>query len=99
VRVVRRPKFVDDLSDAYAWIAPNSEMAAERLLDGVEATVARLIKFPLIGAGRETLAPGLRSIRVRPFRHLVFYRIEDDQVVLIRLLHDARMLENEDYRA
>ncbi|HEY5049057.1 MAG TPA: type II toxin-antitoxin system RelE/ParE family toxin, partial [Rhizomicrobium sp.] len=63
----------------------------------VEATAARLIKFPLIGAPREALAPGLRSIRVRPFRHLMFYRIEDNEIVLIRLLHDARILENQDY--
>ncbi len=37
MRVVRRPRFLDDLYDAYAWIASDSETAAERLLDRVDA--------------------------------------------------------------
>lgn len=97
VRVVRHQKFIDDLYDAYAWIAPDSERAAERLLDRVDATVERLLQHPMIGAPREPLAAGLRSIRVRPFRHVIFYRVTDDEVVLIRLLHDARALEKQDY--
>lgn len=97
MRVVRRPKFLDDLSEAYAWIAPDSERAAERLLDRVDATIERLQQYPLVGALREHLAPGLRFIRVRPFRHLIFYRVGSDEIVLIRLLHGARALEKQDY--
>lgn len=97
MRVVRSPKFLDDLAAAYAWIAPDSVRAAERLLDRVEATVERLGQYPLIGALRESLGPGLRSIRVGPFRHLVFYRVEADRIVLLRLLHGARALERQDY--
>ncbi|MFM9864312.1 MAG: type II toxin-antitoxin system RelE/ParE family toxin [Micropepsaceae bacterium] len=95
MRVVRRPQFLDDLYDAYAWINPDSERAAERLIERVEAMIERLGQYPMIGAPREPLAPGLRSIRVRPFRHLIFYRIGDDEIVLIRLLHSARALEQE----
>lgn len=97
VRVVRRPKFVDDLSDAYAWIATSGERAGERLLDRADATIERLGRYPLIGAPRDSLAAGLRSIRVRPFRHLIFYRVEEDEIVLIRFLHGARALELQDY--
>ena len=98
MRVVRRPEFLDDLYDAYAWIAPESERAAERLLDRVEATIARLRQFPKAGAQRESLAPDLRSIRVRPFRHLIFYRAGEQEIVLIRLLHGARALEKQVYQ-
>jgi toxin ParE1/3/4 len=97
VRVDRRPKFLEDIYDAYAWIAPDSEKAAERLLDRVDATIKRLMQYPMIGAPRDTLAPGLRSIRVRPFRHLIFYRVSGEDIVLIRLLHGARELERQEY--
>lgn len=99
MRVVRRPRFLDDLYDAYAWIASDSEPAAERLLDRVEAAVERLRGFPMAGAPRENLAPGLRSIRLRPYRHIVFYRVDADEIMLVRLLHGARALERQDYGA
>lgn len=99
VRVVRRPQFLDDLYAAYAWIAPESVSAAERLLDRVDLTIDRLRLHPLIGAPREALAPGLRSIRVRPFRHLIFYRASANEIELIRLLHGAHALEAQDYGA
>jgi toxin ParE1/3/4 len=90
---------LDDLYDAYAWIAPDSEKAAERLLDQVDVAITRLIRFPMIGAPRENLAPGLRSIRVRPFRHIIFYRVSGEEIVLIRLLHGAREMERRDFRS
>ena len=90
MRIERRPKFLDDLADAYAWIAPDNEAAAERLLDLVETTIDRVSRFPHIGAPREALGPGLRSIRVRPFRVLLFYRAGEDAITLIRLMHGAQ---------
>jgi plasmid stabilization system protein ParE len=97
VRVVFRPKFLDDLSDSYAWIAPESLTSAERLFLRVDATIGRLQRHPMIDASREALAPGLRSIRARPFPHLIFYRLREDEVVLIRLLHGGRLLESQEY--
>ncbi|MFZ4072218.1 MAG: type II toxin-antitoxin system RelE/ParE family toxin [Caulobacterales bacterium] len=65
-----------------------------RLLALTEATIARLERFPLIGVPREELAAGLRSIRIRPFPHLIFYRVDGEMVTLVRLLHGARDLAN-----
>jgi plasmid stabilization system protein ParE len=61
-------------------------------------TIVRIARYPLIGAPRDALAEGLRSIRVRPFRHLIFYRVQDSELILIRLLHGAIALERQDYR-
>ena len=97
MRIVRRPKFLVDIKDAYDWIAPDSEKAAEHLLDRIDATIARLGQYPLIGAFRQELAPELRSIRVRPFKHLIFYRVSGNRVVLVRLLHGAQALAKQDY--
>lgn len=92
MRVIRRPKFVDDLADTYVWIAADNVAAADRLLAVTEAAVSRLGRFPFIGAPREELGAGLRSIRIRPFPHLMFYRVGDEVVTLIRLLHGSRDL-------
>ena len=92
MRVLRRPRFVEDLYEAYAWIAADSEPAAERLLDRVEVAIDRLQQYPMAGAPRENLTPGLRSIRAVPFRHLIFYRVTGEDIVLIRLLHGVRNL-------
>jgi toxin ParE1/3/4 len=98
LRVIRRPKFLDDRYDAYAWIASESERSAERLQDRIEAAIEHLREFPMTGVPREELAVGLRSIRVRPFQYIIFYRVSEDEIVLIRLLHSARALERQDYQ-
>ncbi len=95
MNILRRPKFVSDLADAYAWIAEGNVPAAERLLSLTEAVITRLERFPYIGAPREALGPGLRSIRIRPYPHLLFYRVDGDDVTLIRMLHSARDLPNQ----
>jgi toxin ParE1/3/4 len=97
VRLVYRPSFVDDLARSYTWIAQENLSAAERFLDIVEAAALRLTDFPDMGAPRDELRLGLRSLRVRPFKHLVFYRTEGANVVLIRLLHGAQDLPKRSY--
>jgi toxin ParE1/3/4 len=96
MQVIRRPKFVDDLASSYAWIPSDNIAAAERLLSLTAVTVARLQRFPFIGVPREELGAGLRSIRISPFPHLLFYRVEGRVITLIRLLHGARDLPRTD---
>jgi toxin ParE1/3/4 len=98
LRIIRRPKFLVGLDEAYRWIARDSTPAGERLLESVRATVERVKRYPMTGTPREDLAPELRSIRVRPFRHLIFYRFSDQELELIRLLRGARALEKQDYK-
>jgi plasmid stabilization system protein ParE len=45
MRVLRRPRFVDDLSDAYAYLAAQSPASADRLLDEVEALIESTVKI------------------------------------------------------
>lgn len=44
-----------------------------------------LLQRPAIGAPRHDIAPGYRSHPVG--RHLIFYRVEDKSVVIVRVLH------------
>jgi toxin ParE1/3/4 len=93
MRVLRRPTFVDDLSDAYAYLADRNPLAADRLLDDVEAAASLLAIFPELGRLREELRPGIRSYRLPRFQQILLYRLSDDVVILLRLLHGARDIE------
>jgi toxin ParE1/3/4 len=90
-----RPRFIDDLSDAYAYIAERSPRSGDRLLDEVEAVVALLTAFPEVGRRRDELRANVRSFRVRRFGYILFYRTEPDQVVLLRLIHGALDVKSE----
>ena len=90
MRVVRRPLFLDDLTEAYAYLAEQSPRAADDFLDEVEALVDLLTVLPKLGRPRDELRPGVRSFRVRRFRHLLFYRLSGEDLVLLRILHGAR---------
>jgi toxin ParE1/3/4 len=92
-RILWRPRFLDDLTEAYAYLADRNPASADRLLDEVELAVQLLAAFPEIGRPREELRPGIRSFRLRRFRHVVFYRRTKDQIVLLRILHGARDIQ------
>ena len=84
----------EDLTEAYLHIGTDSPAAAERLLEAVEETIAFLLESPSAGRRREWCSPhlrGVRSWRVNGFRaYLIFYRVEEDGLRIVRLLHGAR---------
>jgi toxin ParE1/3/4 len=93
VRILRRSKFIDDLTEAYAYLAERSPSAADRLLDDVEAVADLLAAFPRFGRPRDELRPGVRSYRLPRFQYIVIYRNEDDTIMFLRLLPGARDIE------
>jgi toxin ParE1/3/4 len=61
------------------------------MLDSIGEKLRLLAVTPAIGRERPELAPGLRSL---PFgSYLLFYRVSDDGIDLVRVLHAARDLE------
>ena len=92
MRVVRRKRFLSDLASAHTHLTSKSPAAAEGFLVEVERLVNLLHEFPKVGRGREELSPGVRSFRVRRYRHLLFYRAHPDRLILLRLIHGARKI-------
>jgi toxin ParE1/3/4 len=90
VRVSRRQKFVEDVSEAHIFLVPRSRNAADRLLDDIERLAELLSRFPEVGKRRAQLGDGVRSFPLRRMGYIVFYRVEQDRVMLLRLLHGAR---------
>lgn len=86
--VCRRPLAADDIAEIWDHIADDSLRAADRWIDKLDEQFALLATQPLMGRGRDELAPGLRSF---PFgRYVIFYEPIKGGIDIVRLLHSAR---------
>jgi toxin ParE1/3/4 len=74
IRIFSNDQFGKDVADAY--------------FRGFGAAFARLRDHPLIGALEEDLGANVRCLGHRS--HNIFYRIDDDVVIISRILHKAR---------
>jgi toxin ParE1/3/4 len=92
----KRPRARRDLVESYAYIGRENADAAERFLDAAEETIRSVVNMPGLGTPREYLnnrLSGLRSVPIRGFRNwLLFYRVVQEHVEVVRVLHGARDL-------
>ncbi len=61
---------------------------ADAYLQGLRGCFDRLLDFPAIGRIYPGVTPEIRVLSYR--RHRIFYRVEADQVVIVRVLHERR---------
>lgn len=79
----------NDLLEAWLYVAEDSVIAADRMLDQIEAEVIRLLDQPLMGRERNELSPGIRSWPTST-PYILFYFPNEHGVVVARVLHHAR---------
>ena len=94
-RYLAKPAVGDDLLHSAEWIALDNPDAARRFLDTAFKSFEFLAGFPEGGPRARLKHERLRNIRFwvlpPPFnRWLVFYRIEDEAVIIVRVLHSAQ---------
>lgn len=79
-----------DIRDRVAVLAQDYDVA-DRYVGRMEARIATLAEFPNRGTPRPDLGLGVRSI---PFerRRVIFYRVDADKVLVLRVLDGARDL-------
>jgi toxin ParE1/3/4 len=80
-----------DLDGIWIYIAQESGSAeiADRVLDSVGKTLRVIRLFPYAGRSREAdLRPGVRSFPAG--NYVIFYRIEQSGVYILRVLHGSR---------
>lgn len=98
LRLRQSDYFWADMARRVDWYRDHaSPEIAERFVDTVQQTLQTLTQTPALGRLRFANQPelaGLRSWRVvRPFqRHLIFYRIDAEDLLAERLIHGARDL-------
>jgi len=84
-----------DLLDIWTYVAANDPSAADRILDRIEGVFRSIAEHPELGRERPDIASGLRSFAVMSW--VVFYRVENETIVIARVLHGARDLDEMDY--
>jgi toxin ParE1/3/4 len=88
VRLVWTRPALQQLSEAREYIAIDNPAAAGRQIERIELGVNRLKAFPMLGRGG--LQPGTREFPVPGTPYIVVYRVRDDRLRILAILHGAR---------
>jgi toxin ParE1/3/4 len=97
-QLIIRNLATQDLRQQANYILINGNVgAAEQFLEQAEATFAQILTVPRIGKSVSFLLERMgevRQWRIKNFQeYLVFYRVQDDRIEILRILHGARDLE------
>lgn len=97
MKLVVQPRARRDLKEFAVYLAQREEKAAARFSRAVAATFDMLRHFPALGGLQEFASPALEGIRVWPVRrfknYLIYYRIAERRILVLRVLHGARDAE------
>lgn len=92
--IILRQLALEDVQDAIDHYRDQAgERTAVDVVDALEHTFETIARHPAVGSmrwGVEMGLPGLRSLPVGGFPHLVFYVDRADHVDVWRILHGAR---------
>jgi len=88
---VQRTRQADaDLLEIWVYIAENNVEAANSTIYAIGRRCHDCADLPGMGRRRDDLALGLRSITEG--NYIIFYRLVDDGIQIVRVLHGARDL-------
>ncbi|CCV14818.1 type II toxin-antitoxin system RelE/ParE family toxin [Mesorhizobium sp. STM 4661] len=88
------PQAAVDLEDIGDYIASHNPNAAIRLVDALEKRWHLLTLYPFSGPLRDDIAPGIRHLVVGEY--LTLYRVGDEAIEIVRVLHGRRRIEAHD---
>jgi toxin ParE1/3/4 len=77
-----------EIDEIFSFIAKDNVNAAAAVVDHAWATIDRLGHFPRLG--QVATESGVRIMQIGRFPFLVFYTIEQDEVVILHVRHTAR---------
>ena len=77
-----------DLRNIRRYIAKDDPVAAKRFIGELVALCEKLAEMPRMGRERPDIAEGVRAFPMN--RYLVVYRITDNGVEILHVVHSAR---------
>lgn len=96
--IVKTPAAYHDLVEQAHFIALDSLESAERFLDAVESTFELLAKMSELGTICHFRSKEVAGLRIWPIRgfgnHIVFYRVFENEIEVVRVIHGSRDVEN-----
>lgn len=88
MRIVWLSLAVKDLREIRSYIESESQLAATKIADKIQKTVMSLGEMPKLGrAGRVF---GTRELVISQTPYIVVYRVSQNRVEILRILHGAR---------
>jgi toxin ParE1/3/4 len=92
LRIVWSTDANDDLAQIWNYLAREASVArADDQINKIESACRVLSDWPLAGRARDAILPGLRTVAAPPF--VVFYRVSDNAVQIIRVLDGRRDID------
>ena len=93
MRLLREAAFEADVNDNLDYIADDNPREAIRIDDAIENQTALLIDNPELG--RSGRVGGTRELVISGTRFVVAYRVQGNEVQLLRLLHGSQRWPDE----
>lgn len=85
----------NDLRGIRRYIAQDSPQQALTFVADIAAKLAWIAEVGFTGSPRDHVSEGLRAF---PYRgRCIYYRVFEDQVVIVRVLHGAQDIEQQDF--
>ena len=81
-------KALQNLESIHEYIKQDNPEAAERVVSEIRARVNQLAEFPLMG--RSGRLEGTRELIISNTPYIVVYRLKENIVEVLRVLHSAR---------
>jgi toxin ParE1/3/4 len=90
--------FVSDKADAdllqlFSYLNGHDPAVAEATVGDIHKKFESLTRFPFIGRERSSLARGIRSVVAG--NYIIFYVVESDRIIIVRVLDGRRDLDAE----
>jgi len=85
--VVVRPEAANDIRSVYAWYEQISAAFAVRFIRRLDQAIVRAREWPLI---YQAVYREFRRAPLRRFPYSVFYRAEEERIIIVAVLHQVR---------
>ncbi len=83
----------DDLLQIALYLVERNPDAAISAISDINRKFVNLTSFPFIGRDRSALRPGIRSVVAGTY--VIFYRVEPERIIIMRVLHGRRDIDAE----
>lgn len=92
MKLIIRAAVKADLSRIAAYIARDNPQRAVSFAQELTAKIRAVAERPLTFPARDEWQPGLRA--ALHANYYIIFRVEDDRVIVLRILHAARNIPN-----
>jgi toxin ParE1/3/4 len=88
MNVVYSPRAMRDLQGISAYLVERNPRAATNVLSAIKSSIETLSFFPQIGRLIDNVGP--RRLPVLRYPYLIYYRVAEDELLILHIRHTSR---------